>query len=251
MSEHAKILLPHLAPVRFSRLKRMGKSPAHYRAWFDQEEPDSPAKRFGRLVHAVVLGGKYVVYDGERRGNAWKAFQAANADAEIVLRREAEEALRVAEAIGMHRDASELLRGGHEQELAWMSDGRACGARLDVIGDRFVTDLKTSASVEPGWFVRNATRMGYHAQMSWYMQAARIALKSRFDDAYVVAVEGRFPHVVTCFRLTTQALDMGDRLWRGWWEQLMNCERSDSWPPYALGVQDFDVSDNQEIGFDE
>jgi hypothetical protein len=252
MSEHTKDLPPHLMPVRFSRLKLMGKSPAHYRAQFERPTPDDQAKRAGRLAHALLLGGGYVVYPGKRReGNAWAEFKAANAGKEIALRSELDEAMRVAESVNRHADARRLLFGIHECEIAWMNDGRACGARLDVIGRDYVTDLKTTASAEPGWFTRNAARMGYHAQLAWYKQGAEIALGRAFQRAYIVAVEARFPYVVTCFELSLAALDNGERLWRSWWEMLMNCERSDAWPPYALGVQNFDVRSDAEIDFDE
>jgi hypothetical protein len=63
-----------IEPVHFSRLKLMQLSPAHYRAAEDRDE-ETPAKRMGTLVHALVLGGELIVYDGERRGNAWRAFE--------------------------------------------------------------------------------------------------------------------------------------------------------------------------------
>jgi hypothetical protein len=237
--------------VRFSRLKLMGRNAMQYRAAFDVEAADTPPKRFGRQVHAATLGGDVAIYDGERRGGAWEAFAMVNAGKEIALKREWAEAQKIAAIVQAHPIAGPLLIGEHEKELAFMTEGRACGARLDVAGVDFVTDLKTTASAEPGWFMRNGERMAYHAQLAWYMTAARMALDRPFERAYVVAVETKFPYEVTCFQLSEQALDMGARLWRSWWERLMVCEASDQWPGYAQSLVEWDVAGNSEVEFDE
>lgn len=250
---HSRHLEPHQKPVRFSRLKRMCVSPAHYYASFQEEQTDSPQKRFGRLVHAIALGGKFVTFNGERRGQKWLDFQVEHAGEEIVTRVELTKASRMGEALLRHADAMDLLRGAmREQELAFMLDGRACGARLDVIrGDDSVTDLKTTARSEPGWFVRNGARMGYHAQLSWYLMAATRALGRPHKAAYIVAIESAFPFVVTTFRLTDQAVEYGERLWRSWWEQLRVCEETNDWPAYTVCRGWFDVQPDVELDYGE
>lgn len=249
----ARHLLPHQKPVRFSRLKLMSKSPEIYRAQFEEEAADTAAKRFGRLVHATTLGGKIVVYDGERRGNRWAEFKAANEGAEIALEHEIKDATRIAKAV--HADPIVckygLLDGEHEKEIAWMSEGRACGARLDVLGHDFVTDLKTTSSAEPGWFVRNGARMAYHAQLDWYRLGATLAMGRPIERAFIVAVEPKYPFAVTCFKLPQRTLDMARATWRTWWERLMVCEASDAWPGYALDLVEFEIGEPGEIDFDE
>lgn len=246
-----RVLLPHQKPVRFSRLKMMSKCPAIYRAQFDEEAPDNSAKRFGRLVHALTLGGRVVVYDGERRGNRWKDFQAAHDGAEIALVDEHREALKIADAVRSHHIAGGLLDGEREKEIAWMGDGRACGARLDVLGHDFVTDLKTTSSAEPRWFMRNAARMGYHAQLDWYRLGATLAMGRPIERAYIVAVEPRYPYIVTCFDLPQRVLDMARALWRSWWDRLMVCEAAGEWPEYANVIVEFEIGEPGELDFDD
>lgn len=59
-------------PLHFSRLKLMALSPAHYRHGYRTE---TRALGFGTIVHALVLGGDAIVFDGERKGAAWSAFK--------------------------------------------------------------------------------------------------------------------------------------------------------------------------------
>lgn len=61
------------AELHWSRLRLIGRSPAHYHANADDE--DSPARRFGSCVHVLALGGDVIRFPGQRKGNAWKAFQ--------------------------------------------------------------------------------------------------------------------------------------------------------------------------------
>jgi hypothetical protein len=73
-----------IEPVHFSRLKMMQLSPAHFRA-ADARREESPAMRMGTLIHALVLGGEVVVYDGKRTGAPWKAFKALVSGAPFVV----------------------------------------------------------------------------------------------------------------------------------------------------------------------
>ena len=61
--------------LRFSRLRWMARSAAHYRVAEELASKETPARRLGTATHALALGGEILVYDGERKGNAWKAFE--------------------------------------------------------------------------------------------------------------------------------------------------------------------------------
>jgi len=237
-------------PVRFSLLKHIGRSPAHYRAALDGGREDTLAMRMGRLVHAMVLGGEYLVWDGTRRGKDWDRFEAEHLGQEIVTASEVEAAEPVAAAVAASELAAPLLDGCREQTIEWEIGGRKCQGRLDVLNAAFITDLKSTTNAEPGWFSRHATKMGYHAQLAGYADGAVAAGLAITPRCYVVAVEMKAPHVVTCLELTDRALDMGRRTYRLWWERLMVCERSDYWPGYVEGVAPFDVPEDEMLWID-
>lgn len=237
---------PTELPVRFSHLKHMARSPAHYlHALHDDRQ--TAAMRLGKLVHAVILGGQYVVYEGERRGNAWTAFEEQNAGQEIVTSKELATAQAMADAVARHPEAKFLLGGPHEQELSWKLAGRECQAHVDVVGGLHITELKTGQTSQPGRFEWHALRMQYHAQLAWYLDAMRMIGSPR-SNAYILIVEAYAPHVVTAFQVTERALEEGRKLYRVWFEQLRSCEQTDCWPGYCEAILPLDVRDDDSVG---
>lgn len=229
----------------------------------------------------LVAGDEYFIYDGDRKGKAWAWAKAdaggraivSSADLEvamagrelqaqrraagryevpIVTAAEYEQSARCADAVRTHPLARELLEGECELPLRWSVLGREAGGQLDVVSRarRSITDLKTTTKAEPGWFIRHAIGMAYHAQLDWYREGAR-ENGYPIDECHLVAVESRPPYAVTCLRLTENALEEGRKVWRLWLERLLGCERSGEWPEYVQSVVDFDVTADVELTFGE
>jgi len=245
-SSRRRVVDPRTVPVRFSHLKRMGQSAAHYHAACQCDDDDTLSRRIGRGVHALLFSQPLVVWPQRRQGNAWKAFESANAHREILNETEHAQALAVSNAVRRHPIAGPLLfdRTVLERRIDWMIGGRSCQGTPDCVGPRRLIDLKTARTTEPDRFVRQATWMSYHAQLAWYQEGLELAGRQRPEECYIVAVESALPHAVTVLRLTERALDQGRRLNRLWWERLMVCEAANEWPPYAQTVIDFDVPDD-------
>ena len=241
--------------VRFSELKAMSRSAAHFRAAYEHPIEASAAMRFGTLVHSLILGGmRFAVFDGARRaGKAWDAFEEEHAGDLIVTAPELDRGLEIARKVQRHPFAGPMLDGKCEHELRWKFAGRDCGGRLDVLGGTFITDVKTSASAQPEWFTRQAIRMAYHAQGAWYREGAR-RNGVEVHAVNLIAVEIKPPFAVTCFSLTNRALEEGDKLCRIWIEQLNNCEGAQSggyWPEYADFVVPLDVPEELDLTYGE
>jgi hypothetical protein len=246
-------------PVRFSRLKLIGKSPAHYFAAVDEQ---TSAKNVGSALHAQILGGARVTFYPEltaagksapRNGAKWEAFQADNAGAIILSRSEYETASRMADSVRAVPHAMEMLAGVREETLIYKWRGRDCRATPDVRAPdaTWITELKSSVTSHPGRFVGQLLRFAYHGQLAWYRRAVMLSCKSKPLAAYVVAVESTPPFPVTVMRLTDRALDQGERLCTSWMETLLNCEASNFWPPYAQSIVPLDVPDDPEIEFSD
>lgn len=233
-----------MSALHYSTLRGFAKSPAHYRALLERPRSDSGPMRIGRLVHAIVLGGAFVVFDGTRRGKAWDEFQAANEGKDIYTASEHEDASSIARAVLGHEGAMELLEGDRELALAWNLGGRDCAGRIDTYNERrlFVSDLKTTADANPDHFVRHAIKMGYHAQLAWYADGIIAAGRPSPRRHFLVAVETEFPHVITSLELTPGAVEAGRALYRSWLAQLADCERTGHWPGYVEGTIPFDVT---------
>jgi PDDEXK-like domain of unknown function (DUF3799) len=236
--------------LRFSELKEMHKSPAHFRAAYAEPREEDVSMRIGQLTHTLILGGDgFAVYEGERRGNAWKAFAEEHKDTFIVTEKEFARANKVALAVRKDPVARPFLEGLKEQELTWEAFGRKCAGRVDIIGANFVADVKTTRYAEPEFFKREALRRAYHSQMSWYFDGAR-ANGHTITNAYILGVETGPPHAVTVLRLTMRAEEEGRKLLRLWVERVATCEASGQWPGYVQSVVDLDIVEEAGLIFD-
>lgn len=233
-------------PLRFSRLKLMGKSPAHYAAYVPTP---TGAMETGTAADALLLGGQPVLaYPGPvRRGKEYDAFCERNPGALIVTQREGEIAHGIAEAVTKCPDAMRLLTGVRQETIYWDFNGRTCRGTPDVRGDGFLTDLKTGETSDPRFFPFKVRRFAYHGQMSFYETGVALAGLPSVTQSYIVAVEQAPPHVVTVYRLTAATIELGARLWRTWLEQLQVCEASGSFPAYSQSVVDLELFDDNEL----
>ncbi len=235
-----------MEPLRFSRLKLMGKSPAHYAAHVPYE---TGAMQIGTAADALLLGGQTVLaYPGAvRRGKEYDAFCEKNPGALILTQKDAAAALGIAEAVNACPDAVRLLTGIRQHTILWDFNGRPCRSTPDVRGDEFLTDLKTGETSDPRFFPFKVRRFAYHAQMSFYETAVACAKLPPVTQSYIVSVEQAPPHVVTVYRLSEQAIELGARLWRLWFEQLQVCEASGQFPPYSQSIVDLELFDDNEL----
>lgn len=231
--------------VRFSNLKRIGQSPAHYLSGLMHGIDPTRAMKIGSATHQRVLGGdEYVVYEGDRRGKAWAEFKAAHDGALILTQPEHESASRIAGAVMANPLAADVLAGApmREHEILWDFAGRACASHLDALATgRYVVELKVTNCAEPSRFSRQALHMGYIAQCAFYAEAAKV------DAAYIIAVEDKRPWPVTVLRLTPRALSDGLKQCRAWMERLLACEAEDAWPGYCQSIVELDTTEDEEF----
>lgn len=242
-----KPVATHLTmPLRFSALRRMGQSPAHYAC---PQEPESSAIDKGNAADALILGKtaqRVIPYrlTSKRQGKVWDQFAAENDDALILTPKEYDDVMGMVESVRNHAEAMELLTGSIQETLYWTMQGRKCRGTVDVRRPERIVDLKTGETSDPrrfGWKVRD---FSYHGAMAWYQDGIELAGLPRPEQAYHVAVEQKAPHVVTVFRFTDHLLSLGRRLYRTWFEHLMVCESSGAFPGYSQSVVDLDLPDD-------
>lgn len=243
-----------LAPVRFSRLKYIAQSPAHYIHEVTNPRGPSVAMRRGSYTDALLFEttAAWAVFEGSRRGKAWDAFELANTTKQTITQAEVEPCMEMARSLRRNREAMELLGDGvRQQTLGWKFLGRECAGTPDVRNASRVVDLKTTRSADPRRFVRDGLFRAYHAQLAWYLDAVSLCGVGKPSEAYIVAVESTPPHPVTVLRLTDNAIDAGRRACRLWLERLIACEQADHWPGYVECSVDFDVETEVELTFGE
>ena len=239
-----------LLPLRFSALRQLAKSPAHYAAYLQQETAPTSAMDIGTASDLLILGGQRVVsFPGPvRRGKVYDAFSLDHADALILTEKEYRAARGIADAVQSCDDAVRLLTGVRQDTIYWENNGRLCRGTPDVrASDGFhIVDLKTGQTSDPRQFLWTVKRFAYHAAAAWYL-AGLNAKGFGVRESYIVAVEQTPPHVVTIFKLTDHLLEMGHKLWVAWFEQLQVCEASGHFPPYAQSIVDLDWPDDEAM----
>jgi hypothetical protein len=241
-------------PLRYSQLSKFAKSPAHYLEARTHDAQPTEAMERGSALHAVVLGtGPVVAFPGKvRSGKVWEAFEADNQGKHILTGAAYEKVMGMAEAVWSDERAKELLYAPgvvYEQTLRTDWNGKHIRATPDARHADWIADLKTCQTSEPEQFMRHATRMLYHGQLAFYLQACIAAGVPTKRDGYVIAVEAAPPHPVVVFQMTENCLEMGDRAIRLWLERLRSCEAAGYFPGYVQSVVTWDIEEELELEF--
>lgn len=245
-------------PVHFSRLKKMRLSPAHYLA---ADDYSTTSTRTGDGTHSVLIGTKrVVVYEGGARNpkfKAWQEFQADNDGALILIPSEADRVVGMRRAIEAHPLAMKLLDGVRETLIEWTHAGRACAGTPDVVHPQLSgyrgkvgVELKTSKTASPWGFPWECKRYGYYSQCSWYANGIESTMAypaGDVSDYFIVTVESAKPFPVTVFRVEERALSAARLEWRGWMDQLLQCEREGRFPAYTDQVISIGVDDDLDL----
>jgi hypothetical protein len=239
--------------LRFSHLKHMGASPAHYRASLTASY-DTPAMRLGRLVHLITLTPDRTVpvYEGTRRGRDWESFKERHVHEETVYTSsEFDAAVAIKEAVHHDPFAARLLLepGLREHRIEWTRAGRPCAGTPDHFNATTLIDLKTCASADPRrWQGRfgEIHKRSYHAQLAWYADGIEAAGMPKPREAYLIAVETRAPFPVVVYRIEESELDAGRRQYSAWFEALRVCEEANHWPGYVQNVVSVEAEEDDE-----
>ena len=253
--------LPGCAHVHFSNLKHTAQSPLHYKAARDTGIDDTPALRIGRVFHEIVLEEKaapsYIVWDRDRRGKEWETFRDHHSKPgfDILTTKEFSAANFMADAVRHNEMAMRLLKGQHEIDMDWTYLGRACRGTIDALGSEndvpYITELKSTYIAQPSRFGHIARNLGYFAQLPWYANGARLSglikAEAPYPDLRIVAVEPKAPYAVTTFFLHSTAIEYGEKCYRLWMEQVLNCEASNEWPGYGDGPHMLDMPEELDL----
>lgn len=234
--------LPPAAPIHWSNLKYLRESPLHFRHVLMAEWKDTPAMRIGRAIHSAALeplrlGREYVVYEGARRGNAWKEFLAVNGHVEILTASEWDRVEGAVTAIQDRRISWITSQGLTEHTIEWTEPrvGMACAGRVDRVVNGVLVEIKSSAIWGERQFASHAAKMGYHLQAAWYCEGLRAAGIDVIDEVIIIAVQSVSPHDVAVYRLPEEAILAGRAQIDPLVERLHECIQTDEWPGVAEG----------------
>jgi hypothetical protein len=238
-------------PIRATAIKaaRIGNdavSMAHMRLAMTAQREDTPAMRWGRLVHMAVLEGRKflalpVWSGGKRVGAAWNEFKAAVGDGEHVTADERDE-------IAPMMERTERAMAGlpsivaTEVAMHWSDPvyGRA-QARIDALctGGAMV-EVKTTGKIDKRRFAAQSYDLGYHLQLGWYDHALRADGKK--GGRYVLAIESKTPFTTAVFQVADGLIERGYEEAEKIARQYRACEACGIFPgPYDDCVMPFEL----------
>ena len=232
-----------------SGIQRFRRSPAHYQAYLSQPHRDTPALRFGRIIHTATLEPDKcklaVAPDVDRRtkdGKAtWAAFQADNQDADIVTAEEMAAVAGIQESITAHPAAHALLaHPGHAEASFFWTDpasGVQLKGRADYLRtDGIIVDLKTTDDASPDNFARSVAKYGYHYQAALYEQGLT-ACGIDVTGFIFVAGEKSPPFAVACYMLDAESVGSAQADLPGVLRRFADCQQSGLWPAYSTRIE--------------
>jgi hypothetical protein len=239
----------HAAPgLSSTGLKRLAVTPAHYQAYLNEPRKETPALRFGRMLHEAVLeperwaDGHAVEPAGiNKRTNAGKeelaAFEAENKGKHIITRDEADKIAAVQRACRSHIGARTILTAadGVAEQSVWWTDpmtGVLCKCRPDWWTSLVLADLKTCESAEQRAFSRAIYNYGYHMQAAFYADGVAAATDTEPKPFLFLAVEKKPPYAAAAYMADPGMMELGRTQYRRLLHLYAECEARWYWPGY-------------------
>lgn len=242
-----------LNAMNHSTLKRMKKSPAHFKYEAVREAGDGA--RLGTAAHTLLFepqNFKTVPPPiNPKTGNpfgsdtkAWAEYAAQYPGALIISDDEARATREQVSEIKAHRTLGPPMTdpaGLNEVTLVWDDEktGVRCKAKLDRYVPGFgALDLKTvdiSIGADGGPFARQAINLSYHSAQAFYqrgMKACGLA-----DTTFIFAViESARPFGIKVYEMGEATLKCGQSLIVDWLDDLAKAIKTGEWPNYHDGV---------------
>lgn len=258
------IELYHQGPgISSTGLKEILKSPAHYRAYIE-EERDTEALMLGRVTHLAVLEpdvyAETVVVPPpcDRRTKegkaAWEHFQATTVGKVIVNSSMALQATQIRDAVRSNALAGKLLSGGAAEISAYWIDPRTgvlCKARADYLtATGLIVDLKTCQNARQKAFTSDVFKYQYHLSAAFYLDGFASVMGRGMKGFAWIAAEKARPFGVGFYAADTEVLTAGRARYLVALERYAECLRTKSWPCYDEEFQNVTLPnwyDEEEI----
>lgn len=253
--------------ISSSELKKLMKSPMHYKHYKENPQEDTPSLLFGRAAHKFVLE-TYDFYNEfavapicDRRtkeGKAeWLLFQDQSDGKDIITQEQFEQIDEMRNAAYATPFVAKLLSG--EKELSfWGKDedtGLVIKCRPDCItdwnGKHILIDYKTALDVENMKFYKDSIKYGYDLQLAMYRDILK--QNTGFDyDVVIIAQEKSAPYVTNVFQLSENYLESGRELYQQMLKVYKECLETDNWYGYMKdGISILGQPDDEDVESEE
>lgn len=238
----------HDAPgVSHSMLRAMDPTPAHLRAYLDEEFEPTPLMILGTLTHDLILEPerplpRLAIKPSDmkfstKEGKAWRSEQQAAG--RLIIGEEAHTSLLgMVRSVSRHARARELLSACDVEVSVFSAyaDGDETTlrkGRMDIVPHgNVLADVKTCDDASPDAFAKKLFE-GYATQAAYYLDLWNDANPQDQREGFVfIAVERRPPYCVATYIVHPDAIAWGRTENRRKLGQYILCEITGEWPGY-------------------
>ena len=232
--------------ISSSELKKIMKSPLHYKHWKDNpENTDTPDLLFGRAAHKYILE-TYDFYNEfavapncDRRTkegkSEWTLFCDQNKGKDIITQEQFEKIEEMRKVMLATPFVSKLINGEHEISYFWTDEDTdlKCKCRPDSINHKLkiVVDYKTCDNAETQRFMKQSIDLGYDLQASYYLDG----VKSNTGNDYIfvfIAQEKKPPYAVNILQADDIFIRSGRDVYKSMLHIYKDCSESGVWYGY-------------------
>lgn len=239
-----------------STLGYMKRSPAHCKAYMEDDFEQTPSMLLGSVVHKLVLepetfDNSYVALPAgiDKRTKAgkeaWNKLEATLNGRTLIKAELVEHAQLVADSVRSHETAGEYLHTGQaEVSCLWQDQEHnfPCKSRFDFLNsDDVIVDLKTTQDASPDEFVKSIYKYGYYRQAAMYCDGFENVTGRKAKGFVFIAVETKAPYAVGVYKLDANSLMLGREEYRELLGQFVQCKRNDLWPAYPEQLQEISL----------
>ena len=234
--------------ISSTELKKIAKSPAHYRYWKDNPQQDTPALLFGRAAHKYMLEKDdfftefAVAPNVDRRTKQgkeeWALFEHDNQGKDIISCDDMEKIKAMYDALYSTPFVSNLLSG--KKELSYFLKDEETGlvikCRPDCetqIGDTHILiDYKTTDNADSDEFMKQAIKLMYDMQLYMYSYILE-KIKGFKYDVIFIAQEKQPPYAVNILQANKYFLASGEDMFRTYLNIYKECLETGNWYSYV------------------
>lgn len=235
--------------VSSTDLKKIAKSPAHFRYWKDNPQEDTPSLLLGRAAHKLVLEkddffNEFAIAPNvDRRTKAgkeeWSRFETANKGKDIISADDMGKIKAMYEVLQNTPFVTNLLSG--KKELSFFAEDEETGLImkcrpdcLTTIGDvQIYVEYKTCDDADSDKFMKQAIDLKYDLQVSFYRHILQ-KITGKQCQVIFIAQEKKAPYVVNILEANRYFLASGDDMWREWLNVYAECKRTNNWYGYIV-----------------
>ena len=259
--------------VSNSDLKKLKRSPAHFKEYKANPPGPSKAMEAGSALHCAVLEpddfmDRYAVLPDNAparpttamlnafakgskqqdtsldRINFWQKFDQMNEGKISLSNDKAAEYLHIGSLIRDHESLAPFFTNGLPEQAVFAKDpetGLMCKCKPDylaMVGSYKVqVELKSTEDARPDGFMKTAYKFGYYQGAAWYSTLMEWAGLGRPDLYIFVAFERDAPYGIQVYELSEEALEYGERQFRQALDLYAHCKKNDEWPNYDTSIQ--------------